>query len=189
MKAITQEQERAVIFHLQNGLSYRETAKKVKIHSATVCKVAKRNRIERSCNKGGQSPKLNETVKRNIVRIITSGQCDTAIEAAKMLQEGRSIHVNAQTIRNVLKSCGLQAKHKIKKPSISVKNQKKRLEFAKKYRHWTVHDWNRILWSDETKVNRFGSDGRLWCWKSKEEGLSSRIDCPTGLIVQQSNQQ
>lgn len=179
MRPISQDQERAVIFHLQNGLSYRETAKKVKIHYATVYKVAKRNGIKQLGNRGGRPTKLNQVIKRNIIRKITSGKCDTATETAKKLQESMNINVNAQTIRNALKSYGLQAKHKVKKPAISVKNQKKRLEFAKKHQHWTIDDWNRVIWSDETKVNRFGSDGRLWCWKSKGEKLSDRTIQPT----------
>ncbi|KXN85632.1 hypothetical protein AN958_10969 [Leucoagaricus sp. SymC.cos] len=31
-----------------------------------------------------------------------------------------------------------------------------------KYREWTVEDWKRIIWSDKTKINRIGSDGRQW---------------------------
>nr|CCA18549.1 transposase putative [Albugo laibachii Nc14] len=96
-----------------------------------------------------------------------------------MLRHDFNIDVSAQTVRNVLKVAGLQAKHKIKKPSISTKNQKKRLEFAKMHQHWTIDDWTRVNWSDETKINRFGPDGRLWCWKSKGEGLSDRTIQPT----------
>lgn len=179
MKIISADQEKAVIFHLQNGLSYRETAKKVKIHYSTVHKVAKRNGIERVRNKGGRPPEIHEVVTRNIIRKIVTGKCDTATQAAKMLQQDLDIHVSAQTIRNVLKASGLKAKHKVKKPAISMKNQKKRLDFAKKHQNWTVNDWKQVIWSDETKINRFGSDGRLWCWKSKGEGLSDRTVQPT----------
>jgi len=28
-----------------------------------------------------------------------------------------------------------------------------------------------FIWSDETKINRFGSDGREWVWKQAGEGL------------------
>ena len=28
--------------------------------------------------------------------------------------------------------------------------------------------------SDETKINRFGSDGRQWVWKKKGSGLTER---------------
>lgn len=46
-------------------------------------------------------------------------------------------------------------------------HRKARLAWALKYRHWMEEDFKRILWSDETKINRFGSDGRKWVWKQK----------------------
>ena len=33
----------------------------------------------------------------------------------------------------------------------------------------------RVWWSDETKINCLGSDGRHWVWKEVEEGLSDRV--------------
>ncbi|KAG1135407.1 hypothetical protein G6F37_013306 [Rhizopus arrhizus] len=30
---------------------------------------------------------------------------------------------------------------------------------AKKYQNWTTDDWRRVVFSDETKVNIWGSDG------------------------------
>jgi transposase len=38
-----------------------------------------------------------------------------------------------------------------------------------------VEDWKRVVWSDETKINRLGSDGRKWAWKKAGEGLSDRL--------------
>ena len=32
-----------------------------------------------------------------------------------------------------------------------------------------------MIWSDKTKINRIGSDGRKWIWKKQGEGLSSRL--------------
>ena len=32
----------------------------------------------------------------------------------------------------------------------------------------------RVVWSDETKINHLGSDGRKWAWKRVGEGLSDR---------------
>src|SRR5262249_45273584 len=52
--------------------------------------------------------------------------------------------------------------------------RQRRLAFAQKYREWTVEDWKRVIWSDETKINRIGSDGRQWVWKGVEEGLIER---------------
>jgi len=63
---------------------------------------------------------------------------------------------------------------KKKKPLLSVRHRKRRLAFALKYREWTVEDWKRVIWSDETKINRFGSDGQEYVWKQKGEGLIER---------------
>ena len=76
-----------------------------------------------------------------------------------------STSVSAQTIRNALHEQGLRGAAKVKKPLLRPTHIKARLAFARKYQHWTVEDWKRVIWSDETKINRFGSDGRKWTWK------------------------
>ena len=37
----------------------------------------------------------------------------------------------------------------------------------------------RIIWSDETNINRFGSDGHQYVWKKKGEPLSDRTTTST----------
>ena len=49
------------------------------------------------------------------------------------------------------------------------------MDFALERQHWTVEDWKRVVWSDETKINRLGSDGRKWAWKKAGEGLGDRL--------------
>ena len=57
---------------------------------------------------------------------------------------------------------------------LSAKNIKSRLVFAKIQKDWTVEDWNRVIWSDETKINRFYSDGKEWCSIRDSEQIQSR---------------
>ena len=49
------------------------------------------------------------------------------------------------------------------------------MDFAEAHKHWTVDDWKRVVWTDETKINRLGSDGKRWVWKKAGEGLSDRL--------------
>jgi len=74
---------------------------------------------------------------------------------------------------------GMRAVAKVKKPLLKPHHKSARMDFAEKYLHWTVEDWKRVIWSDETKINRFGSDGRQWAWKKKGERLSERLVQPT----------
>src|SRR4029434_2663294 len=36
-------------------------------------------------------------------------------------------------------------------------NKKKRLICAKEHRHWTEEDWKKVLWTDKSKFEVFGS--------------------------------
>jgi uncharacterized membrane protein len=38
-----------------------------------------------------------------------------------------------------------------------------------------MEDWKRILWTDETKINCLGSDGRKWVWEQVGEPSSDRL--------------
>jgi hypothetical protein len=49
------------------------------------------------------------------------------------------------------------------------------MDFALTHQHWTLEDWKKVVWSDETKINRLGSDGRKWVWKKAGESLSERL--------------
>jgi hypothetical protein len=59
------------------------------------------------------------------------------------------------------------------------RHKKSRLEFAEKYKEWTFDDWKHVVFSDETKINRLGSDGRKWTWRAKGKGLSRNEVIPT----------
>lgn len=74
---------------------------------------------------------------------------------------------------------GLKAMVEQKNPALKSKDGKDWLDFAQSHQHWTVNDWKRIMWSDETKINRLGSDGRKWAWKSPGETLNDRLLEPT----------
>ena len=36
-----------------------------------------------------------------------------------------------------------------------------------------------MLWTDETKINRIGSDGKVYVWKERGEPISNRTTTPT----------
>lgn len=71
-----------------------------------------------------------------------------------------------------MKKKGLKSAEKKKKPLLSTKNIKERLEFAKSHLDWTADDWERVIFSDETKINRFNSDGRTWFWSRDPNSLN-----------------
>jgi hypothetical protein len=59
-----------------------------------------------------------------------------------------------------LKKARMKAVVKAKKPLFTKRHRKERMDFALAHQDWTVEDWKRVGWSDETKINKLGSDGR-----------------------------
>ena len=85
-----------------------------------------------------------------------------------------SLASNKSSIQRVLKKHSLKAVTKKKKPLLTVRHRKLRLAFALKDQNWTEEDWQRVFQSDETKINRIGSDGKQWVWKEVGQGLIQR---------------
>ena len=67
------------------------------------------------------------------------------------------------TLRNELREKGLSSFTKVKKHALSRKNIKDKFGFAQMLKDWTVCGWEWVVFSDETKICRFNSDGRTWC--------------------------
>ncbi len=69
--------------------------------------------------------------------------------------------VSAQTIRRTLHQIGLHSRPR-RKPLLKMMHKKARKQFAEDKQTKDMDYWN--LWSDETKINLFGSDGvkRVW---------------------------
>ena len=69
------------------------------------------------------------------------------------------LQVTSATVRNRLRAAGLFGPRLFKKPFISEKNRKTRLEWAKAHALRTKQQWAGILWSDENKYMLMESDG------------------------------
>jgi thermostable 8-oxoguanine DNA glycosylase len=97
--------------------------------------------------------------------MFATGQYLTAVEAQRKLKNDYNLNLSAQAIRDALKRNGMRSRIRRKKPLLNANHKQKRLQFARKTKNWSVRDWERVIWSDETKFNVFGTEGRQYCWK------------------------
>lgn len=178
MKKISNSARQDIFNDLKNGLSCRALVKKYSVGLGTIGRIRQEYGPFEIKNRSGPPNKLSNKVVRRMSRKITSNEIDTAVEAAKILST-EGYKVSDQTVRNEFKKIGLRAVKKKKKPFLKKIHRQKRMEFARRHIEWTIEDWKKVVWTDETKVNRIGNDGNRYVWKTEKCNFSDYTISPT----------
>lgn len=174
MKPTSQNKKESVICFLQKGLSTRQVAEKLSISKSTVATIGKECDPGVTKSKDGRPSILSDRNKTFRVQKVTRDRVSNAVKVTKALENDFGISCNPETVRRALREKGLGAIEKQPKPLLSVENVKRRLEWCRAHRDWTMDDWKRVIWTDETKINRFNSDGRQWCWIRSGETIQNK---------------
>jgi transposase len=175
MRTLSAASQNHILSLLDAGHSVRKIAAATGHGTGSISRLCSKHRSHLSKSVGGRPSKLSPINIRHAQRLISSGRADTAVDVAKVLINVTNQSLSAQTVRNSLKVAGMRAVVKKKRPFLSKKHRKARMDFALAHQHWTVEDWKKVVWSDETKINRLESDGRKWVWKKTGENLNDRL--------------
>ena len=65
---------------------------------------------------------------------------------SRELRDITNTPVSPQTVRRHLKQAGLKAVVKKKKPLLTARHRKNRLDYAIAHQDWTVDDWKKVTW-------------------------------------------
>ena len=79
--------------------------------------------------------------------------------------------ISYRTVQNRIKEWGLEAFVARKKPLLKPEQKEKRLKWAQAHVNWTVEDWKRVAFRDETPLCLFQSFGRKYIWDFPGEKL------------------
>jgi transposase len=152
------ELRKKIIDDYKNGMSQKTICDKYQVKKSTVSRLCSKYRTTGNIavdHKGGRPRSTTFREDSLIVRSIKKDPTKSSFKVQKELQ----LSVSTRTIRRRTFEAGLFSRRPAKKPLISLKNQKKRLLFAKAHIGWTLQKWRTVLFSDESKFNIFGSDG------------------------------
>ena len=175
MKALSAAQQSHILSLLKAGHSAHEVSSITGVHHTTISRLCRKHSPYLPKSSGGCPTKLSDRNVNHAIRLISTGKADTAVDVTRALQDVINQPLSSQTTRRYLKEAGMKAVVKKKKPLLTAKHKRARMDFALAHKDYTVEDWKRVVWSDETKINRLGSDGRKWAWKKAGEGLSDRL--------------
>lgn len=163
-KQLTEEQRLMVIVKVKEGISYAKIASSMNISKPTVVAIVKKYRKTGSVKhqKGAGRPKKTSAREdRIIVRTSLSRRSLTSPDIRAAVRNNDNINCSVSTIRRRLVCAGLRARRAAKKPLLTAEHRRKRRAFAAKYRTWTINQWKKVLWSDESTFQVFcgGSAG------------------------------
>ncbi|KAG2209669.1 hypothetical protein INT46_004234 [Mucor plumbeus] len=83
--------------------------------------------------------------------------------------------IGYEATRKLQHRLGFNCHIKKKQPHLNVDHRKDRLKWAKAHRNWSVTDWKRVIFWDETKINLLESDGIQYTWEGGQPDQSHNI--------------
>jgi transposase len=99
--------------------------------------------------RSGRPRKATVEIEEKIIKILTKSSVTRALTG---LEIGLRVGVSPRTVQRVLKRLQWRKVKATVKPGLTEKMKKARYAFALKYKDWTLEDWKRVIWSDETSV-------------------------------------
>ena len=172
----------SVIKHYLNGDSERQIATKMLILRSSINSIItkyKKTKCIGNILGRGRKRKTSVNVDRIIQGKIKVDRRKSAPSVKVELQSKHGITISEQTVRRRLHEVGLFGRVARKEPYVNKVNRGKRIAFAKTYREKPPGFWDNILWSDESKFNLFGSDGKVMVWRMPKEEFDPKCTVPT----------
>ena len=161
------------------GVSARQISREYNLSYSGAKKLCAKLKSSGSCGRtpgSGCKRKTTERSDRFIFKCANAGTL-TKAEIVNELKNQTNVKVCSKTIQHRLKEKGLiwkkKCKKKCKKPYVSEKNRKARLAFAREHVGWSLDQWKRVVWSDESPFSLHNQSPQ-YVWRTTDDNLTSR---------------
>lgn len=171
-----------VALHTHGGLSQVKIAEILKCSRHAVQETIKRYQQTASNKDRSRSGRPRVTSKmtdKQIKLISLRDRQKTAATIQAEINAMSSKPISVSTVKRRLNSYGLRGCIAKRKPLLRSVNVKKRLTWAKEHYSWTYQQWCKVLFTDESKFQLFGSHRRQYVRRRQNESLLSQCLQPT----------
>ncbi|KAG2467357.1 TCB1 transposase, partial [Polypterus senegalus] len=157
-----------IVSRHKSGEGYRKMSAALKVPISTMASIIrkwKKFETTRIPPRVGRPSKLSDRGRRALVREVTKNPMVTLSELQRSSVE-RGEPSRRTTISAAIHQSGLYGRVARRKPLLSKRHMAARLEFAKRHLKDSQTMRNKILWSDETKIELFGVNARRHVWRT-----------------------
>nr|CDJ98528.1 Transposase domain containing protein [Haemonchus contortus] len=158
IRNLRQDQVDAIIRSFHEGLTSRQVSEIQGVSIRCVQRIWKKYKDTGSVEvekHPGAARTTSRPVDRNIVRLARN---DPRL-VLREISTPEGPNPSLSTVQRRLREAGLFGRRLAKKPLIYAKDRKARLDWAQAHKSWTVRQWRKVIWSDESKFLLFGTDG------------------------------
>jgi hypothetical protein len=115
----------------------------------------------------------------HILQVLTQNSTTRGYSCSRIASEVSALPgislISASTVYRVLIAEGYSVCKRTIKPGLTAENMKARLVFCLEHKDWTLEDWKRVIWSDETSVQMGGVRGRRRVWRKADEAHHNHV--------------
>ncbi len=172
---------RNVALH-KDGRGYKKFGNSLELSYSTVARVIQRFSkmgLTRNRPRKGRSKMLSPCAVRHMQKLASKNRRMSASSIALEVAEVEGQLVSAQTICHTLQKVSLYGHHPRRTPLLELAHKNACKQFAEDNLAKSMNDWNHVLWSDESKVNLFVSDGVQHVWRRPGEEYQDKCALPT----------
>ncbi|SYW81851.1 putative transposase [Ustilago hordei] len=149
-------------------------AKQLSLSKSTVNHISKSASADVPKSKGGWPRKLQPHHVHFLDHYFKLNSTSTVRKACHALQETFQVKACPTIVRKALHYCHYKAWRLVKKLKLLKRHYKACHKFANEHKDMTVENWKKVVWSDKTKINFFGPDGKQFCW-IKNASFNSKL--------------
>lgn len=190
-KEISNVDREKIVNLLKGGLSTRIVAKQVGRSQSAIAKIwlkVKHTGIPLKDKRKGRPRKTSKRDDRKLKSICLQNRKLTSTLMKTQWSEA-GVDVCARTVRNRLSEMGFSYRKAKRKPGLTPAHKKKRLHWAKNKCAWTVEDWEKVIFSDESRICvGQGDDAGIFVWRRGNEAYSDgcikkQVKFPTSVLI------
>ncbi len=166
-KELPEELRDRIVARHRSGQGYKKNSAALKVPKSAVASIIlkwKTFGTTRTLPRAGRPAKLSYRGRRALVREVKKNPKIIVAELQRCIREMVE-SCRKSTITAALHQSGLYGRVAQRKPLLSARHTKARMEFAKKHLKDSKMVTNKILWSDEPKIELFGLNSKRYVWK------------------------
>lgn len=157
---------------LEDGMSQNDVALRLGVHQSTISRLQKKLRETGNvARRRGQGRKRVSSAADDRFLQLNSlrNRTLTAPELQNHLETVRGVRISERTVRRRLTEANLKARRPAMCPILNRRHRTTRLAFAREHVNWTIQDWEKVLFTDESRFSLKGADGRQRVWRRTGE--------------------